>query len=100
MTLHKRLRALEIDASPFANKVPRTSAPVHWVRPELVAQVQFTEWTNGGSMRHPTFLGLREDKKPTECVREAPLHVETNDANEKRTTTKKSKKRKTISRDD
>ena len=69
--MHARMRTLERAASPFANKVVRTSAPVHWVEPKLVAQVQFTEWTDDGKLRHPAFLGLREDKKPTECVREA-----------------------------
>ncbi len=41
-----------------------------WVRPRLVAQVQFTEWTADGRLRHPSFLGLREDKRPEDCVRE------------------------------
>ena len=43
-----------------------------WVRPKLVAQVQFTEWTEDGKLRHPSFLGLRPDKKPAECGREKP----------------------------
>ena len=68
--MHKRLRALERDASPFANQVARASALVHWVEPKLVAQVKFTEWTDDGKLRHPAFLGLREDKKPIDCVRE------------------------------
>jgi bifunctional non-homologous end joining protein LigD len=41
-----------------------------WVKPELVAQVQFTEWTDDGLLRHPSFQGLREDKKASEVVRE------------------------------
>jgi bifunctional non-homologous end joining protein LigD len=41
-----------------------------WVKPKLVAQVQFTEWTDDGILRHPSFLGLRDDKKPTDVVRE------------------------------
>jgi bifunctional non-homologous end joining protein LigD len=41
-----------------------------WVIPKLVAQVQFTEWTDDGILRHPSFLGLREDKKPTDVIRE------------------------------
>lgn len=44
---------------------------VTWVKPELVAQVRFTEWTNEGSLRHPVFLGLRPDKRASEVVREA-----------------------------
>jgi bifunctional non-homologous end joining protein LigD len=41
-----------------------------WVKPELVGEVKFTEWTSHGEMRHPAFIGLRDDKKPTEVVRE------------------------------
>ncbi len=44
----------------------------HWVKPELVAQLRFTEWTNDGRLRHPVFLGLRDDKKATDVVREEP----------------------------
>ena len=44
----------------------------HWVRPELVAQVGFSEWTGDGKLRHPRFIGLREDKKLTDVVREQP----------------------------
>jgi bifunctional non-homologous end joining protein LigD len=59
--------------------IPRTSlrgAPRYrdatWVKPRLVAQVQFTEWTSDGKLRHPSFLGLRPDKTPEEVVREKP----------------------------
>jgi len=44
----------------------------HWVKPRLVAQVQFTEWTHDGKLRHPSFQGLRPDKTPMETVREKP----------------------------
>ncbi|WP_242395757.1 DNA ligase D [Anaeromyxobacter oryzisoli] len=44
----------------------------HWVKPELVAEVAFTEWTSDGKIRHPSFQGLREDKRPEEVVRERP----------------------------
>ena len=43
-----------------------------WVRPRLVAQVEFTEWTDDGKLRHPSFQGLRADKLPEECIRETP----------------------------
>jgi len=43
---------------------------VHWVKPKLVAQIGFTEWTPAEKLRHPRFLGLRQDKKPEEVVRE------------------------------
>ena len=55
---------------------PARGAPklrdAHWVEPKLVAQVRFTEWTRDGSLRHPSFQGLREDKTPQETVREKP----------------------------
>jgi DNA ligase D-like protein (predicted ligase) len=68
--LGKRLRELERPDPPFADvhPVPRGT---HWVEPELVAQIAFTEWTRDGRLRHPRFLGLREDKDPREVVREA-----------------------------
>jgi ATP-dependent DNA ligase len=43
---------------------------VHWVRPELVAQIGFTEWTRDGMLRHPRFKGLRTDKAAADVVRE------------------------------
>jgi bifunctional non-homologous end joining protein LigD len=69
--LGARLRALETPESPFvdARPIPRST---HWARPELVAQVGFAEWTNDGRLRQPRFLGLRDDKRPAEVVREQP----------------------------
>ncbi|HEY3820422.1 MAG TPA: non-homologous end-joining DNA ligase [Polyangiaceae bacterium] len=71
-SLSKRLAALETTVCPFAER-PRGHPRAHWVQPELVAQVRFTEWTRDGSMRHPAFLGLRDDKRPADCHRERPL---------------------------
>jgi bifunctional non-homologous end joining protein LigD len=65
----KLLKPLEAPASPFAVK-PKTNERPHWVRPELVAQIKFTEWTADGKLRHPVYLGLRDDKKPAEVRRE------------------------------
>jgi bifunctional non-homologous end joining protein LigD len=67
--LGARLRELETPESPFvdARPVPRET---HWTRPELVAQIGFAEWTNDGRLRQPRFLGLRDDKRPAEVVRE------------------------------
>ena len=69
--LGTRLRELETTESPFddARPIPRGT---HWVRPELVAQIGFAEWTNDGRLRQPRFLGLRDDKSPAEVVREQP----------------------------
>jgi bifunctional non-homologous end joining protein LigD len=65
-----RLRPLEQSASPVADTKRLTMKGVHWVRPELVAQVGFSEWTPDGKLRHPRYLGLRDDKRPEQVVRE------------------------------
>jgi ATP-dependent DNA ligase len=68
-SLGRRLAQLEIDHSPFVPEgLPRRH--VHWVKPKLVAEIRFTEWTKDGKLRHPRFRGLRDDKRPTEVVRE------------------------------
>jgi len=69
--LRRRLDEIAHDASPFAD--PPRERGTHWVRPELVAEVAFTEWTAGGRIRHPRFVGLRSDKPAGEVVRERPL---------------------------
>jgi bifunctional non-homologous end joining protein LigD len=74
--LRRRLDAIAQKGSPFAHKVTgRAMGRVHWVRPELVAQVAFSEWTSDGKLRHPSFQGLREDKKAEDVVREAPASM-------------------------
>jgi bifunctional non-homologous end joining protein LigD len=65
------LKAREISKSPFSTPI-KTNEPAHWVRPELVAQVRFTEWTDDDKLRHPVYLGMRDDKKPRDVVREEP----------------------------
>ncbi len=67
--LGERLGALRDDANPFGRKGPRGAI---WVRPELLAEVEFTEWTKDGMLRHPSFKGLREDKPAGAVVRELP----------------------------
>jgi DNA ligase D-like protein (predicted ligase) len=67
--LSKRLQAIEQNSPAFrGDDLP--SRKVHWVKPKLVAQVAFTEWTRDGKLRHPRFQGLRRDKPPWEVVRE------------------------------
>ena len=66
--LGERLAALRREDSPFADEVRERSAT--WVEPRLVAQIGFSEWTPDGRLRHPRFLGLREDKDPRDVVRE------------------------------
>jgi bifunctional non-homologous end joining protein LigD len=68
--LSARFRDLSADRSPFGGPVKEKGA--HWVRPELVAQVGFSEWTRDGKLRHPRYLGLRDDKAPEDVVREEP----------------------------
>jgi bifunctional non-homologous end joining protein LigD len=71
-TLHDlaaRLAPLRRDSTPFADAVRERGAT--WVEPQLVAQVGFSEWTRDGRLRHPRFLGLRDDKAAREVVREA-----------------------------
>jgi DNA ligase D-like protein (predicted ligase) len=73
-TLHRlydELSQLEQDRSPFDRGSPRP-AGVHWVKPRLVAQVGFSEWTTAGELRHPRFQGLRRDKSPADVIREVP----------------------------
>ena len=65
----KLLKSREIAESPFAERF-KTNEPAHWARPDLVAQVRFTEWTADNKLRHPVYLGLRDDKKAAEVVRE------------------------------
>lgn len=64
-----RLQSLEIKEAPFSVR-PRTNERPHWARPVLVAQVKFTEWTADGKLRHPVYLGLRDDKTPGDVRRE------------------------------
>jgi DNA ligase D-like protein (predicted ligase) len=71
-SLGARLQALRQDDPPFADPQEIRERTATWVRPELVAQLAFTEWTTAGRLRHPRFLGLRDDKSPREVVREAP----------------------------
>ena len=67
--LGRQLVQLETKTSPFVAGDP-PGRGVHWVKPKLVGQIGFTEWTPEGKLRHPRYLGLRFDKKPSEVVRE------------------------------
>ncbi|MBI1875508.1 MAG: DNA ligase D, partial [Acidobacteria bacterium] len=65
------LKKIETPECPFATR-PRTNERPHWVQPRLVAEVKFTEWTSDGYLRHPIYLGLRDDKDPLSVRREGP----------------------------
>lgn len=64
--IFKLLQPLKTKVSPFVD-APKTNEPVQWLKPKLVAEVKFSEWTADLRMRHPVFIGLREDKKPQDC---------------------------------
>jgi bifunctional non-homologous end joining protein LigD len=67
--LHGLLQPLATDVCPFSKK-PKANMPVTWVKPKLVCEIKFTEWTREGMARHPIFMGLRSDKKPKD------VHIE------------------------
>ena len=68
--MRERLEPLAQPQSPF-DEEPDTNEPAHWVRPEVVVEVKFNEWTADGRLRIPIFLGVRDDKDPREVTREA-----------------------------
>jgi bifunctional non-homologous end joining protein LigD len=76
LDLRRRLNAIEQKSCPFDPPPEgRLGKTAHWVKPQLVCQVVFTEWTAEGKIRHPSFQGLRTDKKPKEVTRERPSSV-------------------------
>ncbi len=68
--LRSELGRLEQPQPPVSDARGLAKTGVHWVRPGLVAQVGFGEWTSDGKLRHPRYLGLRDDKRPEQVVRE------------------------------
>ncbi len=70
-SLSQRLKAIETTSAPF-DKAPSTATAAHWVKPQLVAEVRFAEWTHGGSIRQPAFVGIRSDKQPRDVRHEVP----------------------------
>jgi bifunctional non-homologous end joining protein LigD len=70
---HGKLFPLRTDSSPFRQRI-KDEAVTTWVKPKLVAEVKFTEWTKAGEMRHPSYLGLREDKRAEDVVQEKETH--------------------------
>jgi bifunctional non-homologous end joining protein LigD len=74
-TMFARLRPLEQPACPYVREPSAVELrrPARWLRPHLVVEVEFLEWTSDGHIRHPSFRGLREDRDPREVRREAPV---------------------------
>src|SRR4029077_4181935 len=95
LTLHKEFRAEERDDCPFVDLpskqggewvqdiTPSMMKKVHWVNPKFVAEIKFAEWTRDNKLRQPVFLGLREDKDPSQGTMQsggdagALLHLQT-----------------------
>jgi bifunctional non-homologous end joining protein LigD len=74
--LSSELSKRRTDSPPFKNPpIGSERRGVTWVKPELVAEVEFTEWTDDGRLRHPSFQGVREDKPPEEVMRETPKSI-------------------------
>jgi bifunctional non-homologous end joining protein LigD len=73
-SLMERMEPLAVDKAPV--EVPRPDRKgAHWIKPELVAEIAFAEFTDDGILRHPSFMGLREDKPASKVVREVPKHL-------------------------
>lgn len=72
--LRTKLDKIERKTSPF--KTPPKLQGTHWVSPQLVAQIKFSEWTDSGSLRHPVYLGLRTDKEAKDVIREKEIATE------------------------
>jgi bifunctional non-homologous end joining protein LigD len=66
--LAKRLARVKASASPFADRIPKRG--INWVKPELIAEVEFRRWPEGGMLQQAAFKGLRFDKKPRDVVKE------------------------------
>ncbi|MGE5096758.1 MAG: DNA ligase D [Betaproteobacteria bacterium] len=91
--LYAKLKSLETDKDPFFER--RRDVKGHWVKPRLVAEVSFTEWTSDGRIRHPVFQGLRSDKDPEAITREQEKHVEQVDGDAPRGRTPKTRAKRT-----
>ena len=70
LDLRAQLDRIEIEKPPFTKAVGLPRLRAHWVRPQVVVQVGFIQWTKHNKLRHPRLLGLRHDKDPREVVRE------------------------------
>lgn len=74
-TLYQKLSRIERKSSPVKQGEDAGGKGVHWVKPELVAEIGFAEWTRNNKLRHPRYLGLRDDKSPHDVVRETPESI-------------------------
>jgi bifunctional non-homologous end joining protein LigD len=90
--IYKKLQLLKTPNIPFS-KPPKTNMPATWVKPEVVCEIKFTEWTKEGIARHAIFMGLREDKK----AKDVGLEKSTTMASLKKVSAKKAASKKTAS---
>ena len=67
--MYRKLKPLETDKSPF-QEIPKTNEKAHWLKPKVVVEVKFNQWTGDGKLRQPIYLGTRDDKKASEVGRE------------------------------
>lgn len=70
--LYEKFSKIETKESPFEISSPKDSSKIHWVKPKLVAEIEFSNWTQGQNLRHGVFQGLREDKKAMQVHIEKP----------------------------
>ncbi len=93
--LSKKIESLIIDHSPFTENNLDLNTPATWLKPELICEVSFAEWTESGSMRQPIFKGLRIDKEPEEVKREMTKEsLESKNVNKTKKSKTMSKKKK------
>ncbi|CAN5198019.1 DNA ligase D [soil metagenome] len=93
--IFEKLKPLKIKKSPFDESINLRGREANWVKPELICEVEFSEWTESGSMRHPVFMGLREDKKPDEITKEKEVKKPIKENKKEKKTEKKSASKKT-----
>lgn len=90
LELRERLERIKQEECPFAAVPPKERRKdVRWVRPELVAEIEFTAWTDAGVLRHPSFQGLREDKTAASVGRPASLRIAQNEVQDDQPMAKK-----------
>jgi bifunctional non-homologous end joining protein LigD len=88
--MYPRLKALEVKTPAFSNP-PRgyEAKGAHWIKPELVAEIAFSEFTDDGILRHPSFIALRDDKPASEVVVEEPQHLKPSEKKSRKKSAKK-----------